>query len=267
LPRHPRDSSKAQIGVDIRQAAPGQAQVAQSQASLKQLERTVSYTPSLLPWTGVSSPDVEIATRSGSISSWLTATLVMTRATLTKVLCAGKVDEADIAHVYLGQPARIKVESFRTLSLHQSDKISAMGVEKDNVTLEGARLHQQPQGELKALMDRQRRNPARRAPKASDRFRKRVVYEHQKTLRLKFPQEAKRRQRKVDVKVGLSNGSVTEIVSGLKKRPVVCSSKTVLVSVKQRTARNCPSPHIDVRNRTTRLQKNRIPSPTKISWS
>jgi HlyD family secretion protein len=28
----------------------------------------------------------------------------------------GKVDEADIAHVYMGQPARIKVESFRDRS-------------------------------------------------------------------------------------------------------------------------------------------------------
>ena len=42
-----------------------------------------------------------------------TATLVMTIGDITQVYVQGKVDEADIGKVYLGQPARIKVESFR----------------------------------------------------------------------------------------------------------------------------------------------------------
>jgi len=37
----------------------------------------------------------------------------MTEGDINQVYVQGKVDEADIAHVYMGQPARIKVESFR----------------------------------------------------------------------------------------------------------------------------------------------------------
>ena len=42
-----------------------------------------------------------------------TATLVFTLGDITKVYVDGKVDEADIANVYMGQPARIRIESFK----------------------------------------------------------------------------------------------------------------------------------------------------------
>src|SRR5208283_4097606 len=41
------------------------------------------------------------------------ATLVMTLGDTSEVYVKGKVDESDIGKVYLGQPARIKVESFK----------------------------------------------------------------------------------------------------------------------------------------------------------
>jgi len=41
------------------------------------------------------------------------ATLVMTLGDTSSVYVKGKVDESDIGKVYLGQPARIKVESFK----------------------------------------------------------------------------------------------------------------------------------------------------------
>ena len=60
------------------------------------------------------SRDVEIG---DAVSSILvlgsTATLVMTIGDTTQVYVQGKVDESDIGKVYLGQPARIKVESFK----------------------------------------------------------------------------------------------------------------------------------------------------------
>ena len=66
----------------------------------------------------------------------------------------GKVDEADIAHVYMGQPARIKVESFRDRLFNgKVTKIAPMGVEKDNVTTFEVRVSiNNPGGELKANM-------------------------------------------------------------------------------------------------------------------
>ena len=110
-----RDSAQAQVGVDTAKLKQARAQVLQSQAGLKQLEEQLSYTTIVAPMDGVIlSRDVEIG---DAVSSILvlgsTATLVMTEGDTSEVYVQGKVDEADIAHVYLGQPARIKVESFR----------------------------------------------------------------------------------------------------------------------------------------------------------
>ena len=52
-----------------------------------------------------------------AVSSILTmgsgATLIMTLGDLREVYVKGKVDESDIGKVYLGQPARITVESYK----------------------------------------------------------------------------------------------------------------------------------------------------------
>ena len=156
-PRSPAaTASKAQIGVDTAKLKQARAQVLQSQASLKQLEEQLGYTTIVAPMDGVIlSRDVEIG---DAVSSILvlgsTATLVMTEGDTTEVYVQGKVDEADIAHVYMGQPARIKVESFRDrLFYGKVTKIAPMGVEKDNVTTFEVRVSiNNPGGELKANM-------------------------------------------------------------------------------------------------------------------
>jgi len=162
-----RDIANAQIGVDNAKLQQAKAQVAQSEASLKQLEEQLSYTTIVSPMDGVVlSRDVEIG---DAVSSILvlgsTATLVMTIGDTTEVYVKGKVDEADVAHVYLGQPARIKVESFRDRYFQgKVTKISPMGVEKDNVTT---------RRRIEGADDCQRRNPPRRAQKCADHSRER----------------------------------------------------------------------------------------------
>ena len=151
-----RDSSKAQIGVDTAKLKQARAQVQQSQASLRQLEEQLGYTTIVAPMDGVIlSRDVEIG---AAVSSILvlgsTATLVMTEGDINQVYVQGKVDEADIAHVYMSQPARIKVESFRDRIFQgKVTKIAPLGVEKDNVTTFEVRVSiDNPGGELKANM-------------------------------------------------------------------------------------------------------------------
>ena len=217
-----RDSSKAQIGVDTAKLRQAKAQVAQSQASLKQLEEQLSYTTIVAPMDGVIlSRDVEIG---DAVSSILvlgsTATLVMTEGDVNEVYVQGKVDEADIAHVYLGQPARIKVESFRDRVFNgKVTKISPMGVEKDNVTTFEVRVSiNNPSGELKALMTANAEILLDEHKGVLTVPENAVVYDNQKNASVEVPDKSKKDgQRKVDVKVGLSNGSVTEIVSGLKE--------------------------------------------------
>ena len=62
------------------------------------------------------------------------------------------MDESDIGKVYLSQPARIKVESYKDRTFSgKVTKISPMGVEKDNVTTFEVRVSiDNPGGELKS---------------------------------------------------------------------------------------------------------------------
>ena len=222
-----RDSSKAQIGVDTAKLKQARAQVMESQASLKQLEEQLGYTTIIAPMDGVIlSRDVEIG---DAVSSILvlgsTATLVMTEGDVNEVYVDGKVDEADIAHVYMGQPARIKVESFRDRTFDgKVTKISPMGVEKDNVTTFEVRVSiNNPGGELKALMTANAEILLDEHKGVLTVPENAVTYDNQKKASVEIPDKSQKEgTRKVPVTVGLSNGSVTEITSGLKEGdPVV----------------------------------------------
>ena len=217
-----RDSSKAQIGVDTAKLKQAKAQVQQSQASLKQLEEQLSYTTIVAPMDGVIlSRDVEIG---DAVSSILvlgsTATLVMTEGDVNQVYVQGKVDEADIAHVYMNQPARIKVESFRDRVFNgKVTKIAPLGVEKDNVTTFEVRVSiDNSAGELKA-------NMTANAEIMLDEHKgvlmvpeNAVSYDAQKNAFVQVPDKSQKEgSRKVAVAIGLSNGSTTEIVKGLKE--------------------------------------------------
>lgn len=217
-----RNSAQAQIDVDTAKLKQARAEVLQNQASLQQLEEQLSYTTIVAPMDGVIlSRDVEIG---DAVSSILvlgsTATLIMTEGDTSQVYVQGKVDEADIAQVYLGQPARIKVESFRDRIFYgKVTKIAPMGVQKDNVTTFEVRVSiNNPGGELKAnmtanaeiLLDEHK--GVLTVPESA------IVYDNQRNASVQVPdRRQKDGYRKVPVKVGLSNGSVTEIVSGLKE--------------------------------------------------
>jgi HlyD family secretion protein len=214
------ETAKAQLGVDNAKLRQAKAQVAQSEASLKQLEEQLSYTTIVAPMDGVVlSRDVEIG---DAVSSILvlgsTATLVMTVGDTTQVYVKGKVDEADIAHVYLGQPARIKVESFRDRYFQgKVTKISPMGVEKDNVTTFEVRVSiNNPGGELKAQMTANAEILLDEHKNVLTVPENAVIYDAGKNASVEVPDpKQKDGTRKVAVKVGLSNGSLTEVLSGL----------------------------------------------------
>jgi HlyD family secretion protein len=217
-----RDSAQAQIDVDTAKLRQAKAQVLQSQASLKQLEEQLSYTTIVAPMDGVIlSRDVEIG---DAVSSILvlgsTATLVMTEGDINEVYVQGKVDEADIAHVYMGQPARIKVESFRDRTFDgKVTKIAPLGVEKDNVTTFEVRVSiDNPGGELKANMTANAEILLDEHKGVLTVPENAVSYDAQKNATVQVPDtQQKEGTRQLAVKVGLSNGSVTEILSGLKE--------------------------------------------------
>src|SRR5277367_1597099 len=221
-----RDKAVSQITVDASKLRQAQAQVAQNQASLKQLEEQLSYTTITSPMDGtILSRDVEIG---DAVSSILvlgsTATLVMTIGDTTQVYVQGKVDESDIGRVYLGQAARIKVESFKEKTFQgKVTKIAPLGVEKDNVTTFEVRVSiDNPGGELKANMTANAEILVDEHKNSLMVPEQALTYDNKKNATVNVPEpKAKDGVRSVPVKVGIANGSNTEILSGLKEGDTV----------------------------------------------
>jgi HlyD family secretion protein len=221
-----RDKAVSQISVDTSKLRQAEAQVAQNQASLKQLEEQLGYTTVVSPMEGtILSRDVEIG---DAVSSILvlgsTATLVMTIGDTTQVYVQGKVDESDIGKVYMGQAARIKVESFKDKTfLGKVTKIAPLGVEKDNVTTFEVRVSiDNPGGELKANMTANAEILLEEHKNVLTVPEQAVLYDKDRNASVEIPDpKAKNGRRKVDIKAGISNGTKTEVLAGLKSGDTV----------------------------------------------
>jgi len=198
-----------------------QAEVARAQATLERADTDLRNSTIVSPMTGlVLSRDVEVG---DAVSSILIlgsqATLVMTLGDVTSVYVLGKVDEADIGKVYLGQAARITVESFKDKKfVGKVTKISPFGKEKDNVTTFEVRVSiENPGGELKANMSanaeiiREEKKDVLLVPDSA------ILYDKDRKTSVEVPDpKGENGRRKVAVKVGISNGVKAEVVEGLK---------------------------------------------------
>jgi len=214
--------AKAQLQVLKAKIGQAQAQVLQDQANLKQLEEQLGYTSITSPIDGIIlSRDVEVG---DAVSSILvlgsSATLIMTEGDTSEVYVKGKVDESDIGKVYMSQPARIKVESFKDKTFNgKVTKISPMGVEKDNVTTFEVRVSiNNPGGELKAAMTAnaeiilEEHKNVLQIPEGA------ILYDKDKKASVEVPDEkGKEGKRKLTVNIGISNGAKTEVLGGLKE--------------------------------------------------
>ena len=193
-----------------------------SSATLKQLEEQLSYTTIVAPIDGIIlSRNVEMG---DAVSSILVmgsaATLVMTLGDTSEVYVKGKVDESDIGKVYLGQPARIRVETFKDKTFNgKVTKISPMGAEKDNVTTFEVRVSiTNPGGELKAEMTANaeiildEHKNVLMIPEGA------ILYDKDKKASTEVPDpKGKEGKRKVALTIGISNGAKTEVLSGVKE--------------------------------------------------
>jgi HlyD family secretion protein len=221
-----RDVSRAQLIVNQAKVAQAGADVERQSATDAQLKEQLSYTTIVSPIAGtVLSRDVEMG---DAVSSILVmgsaATLVMTLGDTSEVYVKGKVDESDIGKVYLGQPARIKVESFKDKTFTgKVTKISPMGAEKDNVTTFEVRVSiNNPGGELKANMTANaeiildEHKNVLQIPEGA------LIYDKDKKAFVEIPDpKAKDGKKKVEVQVGISNGAKAEVLAGLKENDQV----------------------------------------------
>jgi HlyD family secretion protein len=215
-------AAHSQLAVSQAKVSEARAQVAQAKAAAERAAEDVANATIRAPIRGtVLTRDVELGSPVSSILNLgANATPVMTLGNIEQVFVRGKVDEADIGHVRLGQPARIRVETFKDKVFNgQVTQISPMGVEKDNVT----------NFEVKVSID----NPGR-ALKANMTANAEIVLE-ELTNSLLMPESAvtydaqknafvdvvapgeKNGRRKMLVKLGVGNGTKIQILSGLKE--------------------------------------------------
>jgi HlyD family secretion protein len=203
----------------LRQA---RAQVSQAKALLEQTEEEYRNSTIVSPLDGiVLARSVEVG---DAVSSILvlgsSATLLMTLGDTREVYVKGKVDESDISRVYLGQQARIKIESYKDRTFNgKITKISPMGVEKDNVTTFEVRVSiDNAKGELRPMMTAnaeillEEHKNVLMVPEAA------LMYDNNRKASIEVPDpNAKEGKRRIPVEVGISNGSKTELLSGLKE--------------------------------------------------
>ena len=215
-----QESAVANLGSATAAITKAQATLEQQQAALSQAEENLHNATILSPMDGVVlSRDSEVGTAVSSILvNGSSATPIMTIGDLNEVYVKGKVDESDIGKVYLGQPARITVESFKE---HKFDgrvtKISPMGTEKDNVTTFEVRVSISNEKHiLKALMTAnaeivlEEHKCALAIPEGA------IVYNKDKSTAVQEPDPTNEKgMRKVAIVTGISNGAKTEVLKGI----------------------------------------------------
>ena len=214
----------AQANLSVAEAAIRRADAAvdQARAILNQAEEDLRNATIVSPIDGVvMSRDREPG---DAVSSILTmgsgATLIMTLGDLREVYVKGRVDESDIGKVYLGQPARITVESYRDRKFQgKVTKISPMGVEKDNVTTFEVRVSiSNETRQLLATMTAnaevllEERKGVLAVPEGA------IIYKKDRSAELEVPDGASDTgKRRVPVMLGITNGSKTQVLSGVSE--------------------------------------------------
>jgi HlyD family secretion protein len=145
--------------------------------------------------------------------------LVMTLGDIEKVFVRGRVDEADIGRVRLGQPARITTETFPDRIFNgRVTQISPIGVEKDNVTtFEVEASIDNPGKELKANMTANAEIILEEFPQSLLVPETAVIYDaERKPFVDRLDPASKAGRTRVPVKVGVGNGSKVQILGGVK---------------------------------------------------
>jgi HlyD family secretion protein len=215
-------AAHSQLAVSQARVAEARAQVAQARATADRAAEDLANATIRAPIRAtVLTRDVEIGSPVSSILNLgANASLVMTLGDIEQVFVRGKVDEADIGHVRLGQPARIRVETFKDKVFNgRVTQISPMGVEKDNVTNFEVRVSiDNPGKELKANMTANAEIVLEEHANSLILPEAAVTYDAQKRAYVDVADPGARNGRKrTAVKLGVGNGTKVQVLEGLKE--------------------------------------------------
>ena len=196
------------------------ANVAQARANVEGAEEDFANATIRAPiHATVLTRDVEVGSPVSSILNLgANATLVMTLGDIDQVFVRGKVDEADIGRVRLGQPARITTETFRERVFQgRVTQISPIGVDKDNVTTFEVKVSiDNPGKALKANMTANAEIVLEELPNSVLVPEAAIIYDAQRHAFIDVVDPAARTgRRRVPVKVGVGNGTKIQVLRGV----------------------------------------------------
>jgi HlyD family secretion protein len=214
-------SAKGQLVIARARVSEARAKVAQTAAAVARAREDLRNATLRAPISGtVLSRDIEVGSPVSSILNMgANATLVMTIGDIDRVFVRGRVDEADIGLVRLGQPARISVETFKDKKFEgQVTLISPIGNEKDNVTTFQVEVSiDNPGNELKANMTANAEIVLEEHPDSLIVPEAAISYDAQRNAFVEVPAPAEKSgRRKVAVKLGIGNGTRTQVLEGLQ---------------------------------------------------
>ena len=214
------NSAKVSLNSAKAAIAKAQAQYNEQAAVVARSEEDLRNATIVSPIDGVVlSRDSEVGSAVSSILVVGSSALpIMTLGDLDEVYVKGKVDESDIGKVYLGQPARITVESFKDQKFAgKVTKISPMGTEKDNVTTFEVRVSISNEShKLRALMTANAEIILDEHKKVLTIPEGAILYAKDKSTEVEVPDPANEKgRRRVKIATGISNGARTEVTKGL----------------------------------------------------
>ena len=214
-------AASGQLVIARARVAEATANVGQATAAVERAEEELANATIKAPIRAtVLTRDVEVGSPVSSILNLgANATLVMTLGDIERVFVRGKVDEADIGRVRLGQTAKITTESFPDKVFEgRVTQISPIGVEKDNVTTFEVEVSiDNAAKELKANMTANAEIVLEQFPNSLLLPEAAIAFDAKRNASVNVVDVgAPTGRRKVDVKVGVGNGTRIQILGGLK---------------------------------------------------
>jgi HlyD family secretion protein len=212
--------AQSQLAVSRARVAEADAKVAQARAATARAQEDLRNATIRAPIAAtVLTRDVEIGSPVSSILNLgANATLVMTLGDIDEVFVRGKVDEADIGRVRLGQQANIAVETFKDRKFHgKVTQISPIGVEKDNVTTFELEISiGNADNELRANMTANAEIVLESHPDSLIIPESAISYDAKRNASVEVPAPAEKTgRRRIPITVGIGNGTKTQVLKGL----------------------------------------------------
>ncbi|HEY3091528.1 MAG TPA: efflux RND transporter periplasmic adaptor subunit [Vicinamibacterales bacterium] len=215
-----QQAAQGQLVISRAKVSEAVANIAQSRAAAENAEEDLANATIKAPIRAtVLTRDVEIGSPVSSILNLgANGTLVFTLGDIERVFVRGKVDEADIGRVRIGQPASITTETFRDRVFQgRVTQISPIGVDKDNVTTFEVKVSiDNPGKELKANMTANAEIILEEFPNSLLVPEAGVFYDDRHNASVDLLDSSSRTgRRRVPVQVGVGNGTKMQVVRGI----------------------------------------------------